>query len=84
MFETYRNLSWLFYRRLKKDETVEVLTTAASILFASAICIAVANQQYLLGSVLTLIAVIVLFGAGYVERFINWVRSHVCVEKNDD
>lgn len=67
-----------------QDETVEGLTTAASILFASAIGIAVAMQQYMLGGILTIIALLVLFGVGYVERFIKWVRPHVYSEKKDN
>lgn len=53
-----------------QDQTVEGLTTAASILFASAIGIALAIQQYLLAGILTLIAIVVLLGVGYVEQFI--------------
>lgn len=67
-----------------QNETVEGLTTAASILFASAIGIAVAIQQYLMGGILTLIALFVLLGIGYVERFVNWVRPYIYGEKKDD
>ncbi len=67
-----------------QDETVEGLTTAASILFASAIGIAVAIHQYLLGGILTLIAISVLLGIGYVESFIKWVRPYIYGEKKDD
>lgn len=67
-----------------QEETVEGLTTAASILFASAIGIAVAIQQYALGGILTLIAILVLLGIGHIERFINWVRPYVYDEKADD
>ncbi len=67
-----------------QDETVEGLTTAASILFASAIGIAVAIQQYLLGGILTLIAILVLLGIGYVEQFITWLRPYVYDEDKDD
>lgn len=67
-----------------QEETVEGLTTAASILFASAIGIAVAIQQYLLGGLLTLIAILVLLGVGYVERFIIWIRPHIYGEQKDD
>jgi putative Mg2+ transporter-C (MgtC) family protein len=67
-----------------QDETVEGLTTAASILFASAIGIGVAIQQHILGGILTLIAILVLLGIGHVERFIDWVRPHIYGEKKDD
>lgn len=67
-----------------KDDTVEGLTTAASILFASAIGIAVAIQQYLMGGILTVIALLVLLGIGYVERFVKWIRPYIYGEKKDD
>ncbi len=54
-----------------RDETVEGLTTAASILFAAAIGIAVALQRYFLAGILTVIAIVILFGLGYIERFIR-------------
>lgn len=60
-----------------RDETVEGLTTAASILFAAAIGIAVALQQYLLATVLTVIAIVILVGLGYLERFISRLRSRL-------
>lgn len=66
-----------------QNETVEGLTTAASILFASAIGIAVAIQQYLMSGILTIIAILVLLGLGYVERFIKWVRPYIYDEKTD-
>lgn len=67
-----------------QDETVEGLTTAASILFASAIGIAVAIEQYLMSGILTLLAILVLLGIGYVERFIKWARPYIYGEKTDD
>lgn len=67
-----------------RDETVEGLTTAASILFAAAIGIAVALQQYLLATVLTIIAIIILVGLGYIERFISRLRSRVYGDKSND
>lgn len=67
-----------------QDDTLEGLTTAASILFASGIGIAVAIQQFLLGSILTFMAILVLLGIGYAERFITWIRPHINGEKTDD
>lgn len=54
-----------------KAETVEGLTTAASILFAAAIGITVALHQYVLATILTVIVIVILFGLGYIERFIH-------------
>lgn len=67
-----------------RDETVEGLTTAASILFAAAIGIAVALQQYLLATVLTIIAIVILVGLGYLERFISRLRSRFYGDKSND
>lgn len=60
-----------------QDETVEGLTTAASILFAASIGIAVALQQYLLSMILVVIAIVILFGLGYLERFVEWIRKRL-------
>lgn len=60
-----------------RDETVEGLTTAASILFASAIGITVALEQFLLSGMLTVIAIVILFGLGYIDGFIRWLRQHI-------
>ena len=60
-----------------RDETVEGLTTAASILFSAAIGIAVALQQYLLASFLTVIAIVILLGLGYIEGFVQWLRKQL-------
>jgi len=57
-----------------RKESVEGLTTAASILFSAAIGIAVALHQYLLAAFLTVIAIVILFGLGYIERFIKRLR----------
>lgn len=54
-----------------RDESVEGLTTAASILFAASIGITVALQRYLLAALLTIIAIVILFGLVYIERFIK-------------
>lgn len=59
------------------QESVEGLTTAASILFAAAIGITVALQRYILAAILTLIAIVILFGLGYIERFIKRLRRHL-------
>lgn len=58
-----------------QDETVEGLTTAASILFAAAIGITVALQKFILATILTLVAIVILFGLGYIENFIKRLRS---------
>lgn len=67
-----------------KEQTVEGLTTAASILFASAIGITVAIYQYLLGGILTVIAIVILLGLGYVERFIKWLRPYIYREDENN
>ncbi|TYP93959.1 putative Mg2+ transporter-C (MgtC) family protein [Fodinibius salinus] len=58
-----------------QDETVEGLTTAASILFAGAIGITVALQEFIFATILTLIAIVILFGLGYIENFVKRLRS---------
>lgn len=60
-----------------KDETVEGLTTAASILFVAAIGIAVALERYLLAAILTVLAIVILYGLGYIERFIQQIRQRL-------
>lgn len=67
-----------------RNETVEGLTTAASILFAAAIGIAVALKQYLLASILTLVAIVILISLGYLERFIDRLRNQVYDNKPKD
>jgi putative Mg2+ transporter-C (MgtC) family protein len=67
-----------------RDETVEGLTTAASILFAASIGIAVALQQYLLATILTVIAIVILFGLGYIEQFVKRLRSRIYGDKSND
>lgn len=66
------------------DQTVEGLTTAASILFAAAIGITVALHQYLLAAILTIIAIVILFGLGYIERFIKRLRSRFYENQSND
>lgn len=60
-----------------QQESVEGLTTAASILFAAAIGIAVALEQYTLASILTGIVIVILFGLGYIERLIKKLRKRI-------
>lgn len=66
------------------EETVEGLTTAASILFAAAIGITVALQRYVLAAILTVIAIVILFGLGYIERFIKRLRGRLYDDKSND
>ncbi len=56
---------------------VEGLTTAASILFAAAIGITVAVQEFVLASILTGIVIVILFGLGYIERLIKKLRTKI-------
>lgn len=58
-----------------QDESVEGLTTAASILFAAAIGITVALEQYNLGAILTFVAIVILFGLGYIEKLVVKLRD---------
>jgi len=57
-----------------REESVEGLTTAASILFAAAIGITVALHRYFLAAILTVVVILILFGLGYIERFIRKFR----------
>lgn len=56
-------------------ESVEGLTTAASILFVAAIGITVALNEYALASILTVFVILILFALGYVERRIKRFRN---------
>lgn len=67
-----------------KDETVEGLTTAASILFVAAIGIAVALERYLLAAILTVLAIVILYGLGYIERFIQQIRQRLYNDQSKD
>lgn len=67
-----------------RDETVEGLTTAASILFAAAIGITVALHRYILAAILTIIAIVILFGLGYIEQFIKRLRKRTNSNKSND
>jgi putative Mg2+ transporter-C (MgtC) family protein len=60
-----------------QKESVEGLTTAASILFAAAIGITVALQEFILASILTVIVIVILFGLGYIERLIKKLRKKI-------
>ena len=71
----------IIFRNTK--ETVEGLTTAASILFAAAIGITVALQRYALAAILTIIAIVILFGLGYIERFIKRLRQRLYDDKSN-
>lgn len=60
-----------------KNDTVEGLTTAASILFAAALGISVALHAYLLAVAMTVLAVLILSGLGYIEKFIPRLRKRI-------
>lgn len=67
-----------------KEETVEGLTTAAAILFSSGIGISVALHQYMLAVTLTIIAIVILLGLGYIERFIKQLRHFFYNDNSKD
>lgn len=67
-----------------RDETVEGLTTAASILFAASIGIGVAIERYLLSTILTIIAIVILVGLGYIEPSIDRLRRHLYGDKKSN
>lgn len=58
-----------------QQETIEGLTTAASILFASAIGIAVALDAVGMAIALTVLVLLILFGLGFVERKIHHLKN---------
>jgi len=66
-----------------KKETVEGLTTAASILFAAGIGIAVALNQIYLATVITFLVIIILFAVGYIEVGINRIKNMIPKKKNN-
>ena len=66
-----------------RKESVEGLTTAASILFAAGIGITVALHRYILALILTIVVIVILFWLGYVERFIRRYRRPFYEEKTD-
>lgn len=59
----------------KREESVEGLTTAASILFAAAIGITVALEQLVMAAILTLLVILILLGLSSVERWITRIRE---------
>lgn len=65
----------IFFRDRK--ESVEGLTTAASILFAAGVGITVALNEMYLASVLTVLVIIVLFGLVFVERWLDRIRQYI-------
>ncbi|HKK45838.1 MAG TPA: MgtC/SapB family protein [Balneolaceae bacterium] len=65
-------------------ESVEGLTTAASILFAAAIGITVALHRYFLALIITLVVIVILFWLGYIERFIRKYRRPFQKEEPDE
>lgn len=64
-----------------REQTVEGLTTAASILFASAIGMTVALEQYLLSVLVTILVMIILIGLGYTEPFLEKLRQRMNYKK---
>jgi putative Mg2+ transporter-C (MgtC) family protein len=66
-----------------QKESVEGLTTAASILFAAAIGIGVALNQYLLSIILTFVVIIILFSLSYIEKFIKKLRHWTSYDKKN-
>lgn len=67
-----------------KKESVEGLTTAASILFVAGIGIAVALGQIVLAAVLSVLVVAVLISLGYIERRIKNLRRRISYNKKED
>lgn len=63
----------IFRRSTSHD--VQGLTTAASLLVSSAIGIAIALQQFVLGSGVTVMALIVLRGLSVVDRWLQRVKA---------
>lgn len=62
--------------RSGRDETVQGLTTAASLLLSAALGIAVALRQFGLAIILTILALLVLRGLKVIERRLEQRRSH--------
>lgn len=67
-----------------RDETVEGLTTAASILFAASIGITVALRQFLLAAILTVIVIVILVGLGFIEPYIKRLQKHFFGDNPND
>ncbi len=66
-----------------REQTVEGLTTAASILFASAIGMTVALEQYLLALMVTILVMIILMALVYAENFLEYLRQRMNYKKNE-
>lgn len=66
-----------------KEQTVEGLTTAASILFASAIGMTVALEQYVLAVLVTVLVMIILTALGYIENLLEKLRKRMNYKKNE-
>lgn len=64
-------------------ESVEGLTTAASILFAAAIGITVALEQLGMAAMLTLVVILILFGLGFVEKRVAKLKRRFGKRKDD-
>lgn len=64
-----------------REQTVEGLTTAASILFASAIGMTVALEQYFLAVLVTILVMLILIGLGYIESFLEKLRQRMNYKK---
>ena len=67
-----------------QEESVEGLTTAASILFAASIGITVALNQYILATILTVIVIVILMGLGYIEGLIRKLRKRLYNNNSND
>lgn len=63
------------FRRSAEKEHVQGLTTAASILLSSAIGISVALRQFIIAVGVTLLALIVLRGLIFIQRWIDKPRG---------
>lgn len=63
--------------------TVEGLTTAASILFVSGIGIAVAINKIFMAVILTIVVIGILFAVGLAEGWIRKLRKGTSYEKKD-
>lgn len=60
-----------------QKESVEGLTTAASILFAAAIGITTALGEYEMAVILTILVIVILFALGYLESWISRIREEM-------
>lgn len=60
----------------RKEQSVEGLTTAASILFAAGLGICIGVDRILLAIMLTVMVLIILTALGYIEKWIARVSSY--------